>query len=37
MGKIVSNDVSDIKNRTSSFSFGVGRENMKKLYVEEVI
>ena len=37
MGKVVSNDLRDIKNRTQSHSFGVGRENMKKVHVEEIL
>lgn len=37
MGKIVSNDLRDIKNRTQTYSFGVGRENMKKVHVEEIL
>lgn len=37
MGKIVSNDLRDTKNRTQTYSFGVGRENMKKVHVEEIL
>lgn len=27
----------DNKNKTQTYSFGVGRDNMKKLYVDEVM
>lgn len=32
----MSHEMRDHKNKTQTFSFGVGRENMKKLYVEEI-
>lgn len=37
MGKMNPHDKNDLKNRTQSFSFGVGRENMNKLYVDQII
>ena len=37
MGKTVSNDLKDVKNNTKSYSFGVGRDNMKKIYVDEIL
>ena len=37
MGKTVSNDLKDVKNKTKSYSFGVGRDNMKKIHVDEIL
>jgi len=37
MGKIMSQNLPDHKNRTQSYSFGVGRENMKKQHVEKIM
>ena len=37
MGKTQSHDISDMKNKTQTYSFGVGRDKMKKLYVEEIL
>ena len=36
MGKIVSHEIHDLKNKSTSFSFGVGRENMKKMHVDQI-
>jgi len=27
----------DLKNKTSDYSIGVGRDNMKKLYVDQIL
>jgi len=37
MGKDAPNENRDNKNRTQSHSFGVGRENMRKIHVEKII
>jgi len=37
MGKDAPNENRDNKNRTASHSFGIGRENMRKLHVEKII
>jgi hypothetical protein len=37
LGKMASHEMRDHKNKTQTYSFGVGRENMKKLYVEEIL
>ena len=37
MGKTVSHDLKDVKNNTKSYSFGVGRNEMKKLHVDEIL
>ena len=36
MGKINSQEIHDLKNKSTSFSFGVGRENMKKMHVDHI-
>ena len=37
IGKTVSNDLKDLKNTTKSYSFGVGRNEMKKIHVDEIL
>ena len=37
IGKTVSNDLKDHKNKTRAYSFGVGRKDMKKIHVDEII
>jgi hypothetical protein len=37
LGKNKPNDFRDHKNKTVQFSFGTGRESMKKLYVDQIL
>ena len=37
MGKINSSTIPDLKNSTASYTFGVGRDNMRKEHVDKII
>ena len=37
VGRLMPHENRDVKNVTASYSFGVGRENMRKIHVEKIL